>query len=373
MLRRTLLVALLAAGCGDEMSGCLVVLLTGQSVQRSGSDGDASNLPVGSYWQLDDSPVAFAPFAPQCGVKDLQIARELRAAGRDCIIINLAIAGTSSTQWLPPSGSAYVTAKASLDAALALLAAELAGRTPHWIHFHDQGEFEVNLANPGGSAQVNAWASNALALFAQLETDVGSEMQHVVGLTKIPQPVNNWGPEVRAQQETAAGDAAHTINRDALDYNVDEIHLSIASGQPAYGALQGQKTLELSYSMTISHGTATRTAIADTVVDRVDAGAAAGKLVIRASSSVLATITLADPAFGAAAAGVAALLGVPLDDNASASGTADNFLATDSDGNTVFAGSVTATGGGGDLTLDTVTIVNGNPVTITGGSYTAPP
>lgn len=125
--------------------------------------------------------------------------------------------------------------------------------------------------------------------------------------------------------------------------------------------------------MAITHGTTTRTAVADTVVDRLDAGLAAGKLKIRASTTVLATITLADPAFGAAVNGVATLAGTPLDDAATATGTADNFQATDSDDNVVFSGTVTATGGGGDLTLDTTVISSiGQIVTITGGSYTAP-
>lgn len=126
--------------------------------------------------------------------------------------------------------------------------------------------------------------------------------------------------------------------------------------------------------MAITHGTATRTAIADTVVDRVDAGGGAGKLKIRdASNVVLAVVALPATAFGAAVAGAAALLGVPLSDLAiDADGTAANFLITDSADVTIIAGNVTATGGGGDLTVDSVTFIAGRVFTVTGFTYTAP-
>ncbi len=127
--------------------------------------------------------------------------------------------------------------------------------------------------------------------------------------------------------------------------------------------------------MSVVHGTATRTAMADTVVDRVDAGGGAGKLKIRdASNVVLAVVALPATAFSAASAGVATLLGVPLSDLlADATGTAANFLITDFADVTIFGGSVTATGGGGDLTVDTVSLNIGQTFTITGGSYTASP
>lgn len=224
--------------------GTVVVLLTGQSVQRSGGP-NVVPVPAGSWWSLDDSSTEFEPLQDATGVKDLPLASEVVAAGYAVVVINLAIAGTSSAQWLPPSGSAYVTASASLVAALALLPALLAGSPPVWIHSHDQGEFEVALANPSGASQVNAWASNTLALFAQLEALCGQTMQHVVTWTKIPQPVNNWGPEVRALQTSIAASAAHIIDRDGLQYAADNIHLLNPDGQIAYGTLQGQRVVQL--------------------------------------------------------------------------------------------------------------------------------
>lgn len=117
-------------------------------------------------------------------------------------------------------------------------------------------------------------------------------------------------------------------------------------------------------------------AAVDAVVDRIDAGAGAGTLKIYTgaqpadaddaeSGSLLATFTLADPAYGAAAAGAAALSGTPRTVAASGTGTAGWFRIEDSTGVNCLDGSVTATGGGGDLELDNTSIASGQDVTIT--------
>lgn len=128
--------------------------------------------------------------------------------------------------------------------------------------------------------------------------------------------------------------------------------------------------------------TTARNAAADAVVDLIDAGAAAGTLKIYSGAqpanadttpagTLLATVAWADPAFGAASSGVAtatdpaAVLGV-------AAGTAGCFLVEDSNGSNVWDGTVTATGGGGDLELATTTISVGVTVDITGFTYTQP-
>lgn len=137
--------------------------------------------------------------------------------------------------------------------------------------------------------------------------------------------------------------------------------------------------------MAIRLPTAVRNAACDTIVDRLDAGSGAATIQIRtgsqpasandaATGTVLATVTLADPAFGNAGAvtpGVAALSD-PAAVTGVADGTAGWFRARDSDGNTVLDGLVTATGGSGDLTLNTTTISTGVTVDITGGSITMP-
>ncbi len=134
--------------------------------------------------------------------------------------------------------------------------------------------------------------------------------------------------------------------------------------------------------MAIRLAALSRSAAADAVVDRIDGGAGAGTLKIYTGSvgadadttpggTLLATIAWADPAFGAASSGVATATD-PASVNASATGTAGCFMVEDSNGDNVFDGTVTATGGGGDLTLSTTSLVSGSPVDITAFTYTQP-
>lgn len=130
--------------------------------------------------------------------------------------------------------------------------------------------------------------------------------------------------------------------------------------------------------------TATRNAAANAVAGLFDAGSAAGYVEIRtgsqpttandvASGTLLATITLNDPAFGSASTGVVtADVSPALSAAAVATNTAGWFRAYDSDDNGVVDGSVTATGGGGDMQLNTVSLVTGVDVTITAWTITMP-
>jgi hypothetical protein len=129
--------------------------------------------------------------------------------------------------------------------------------------------------------------------------------------------------------------------------------------------------------------TATRNACCDSVVDLLDAGSGAGTIKIYSGSqpasandaptgTLLCTITLADPAFGAASTGVATLAGTPLSGTGVAAGTAGWARLADSAGATVMDGSVTATGGGGQVELATTTISVGVTVQITSGTVTMP-
>jgi hypothetical protein len=134
--------------------------------------------------------------------------------------------------------------------------------------------------------------------------------------------------------------------------------------------------------------TAARNAACDAVVDLVDVGAAgfiriytgaqpAGPDTVP-SGTLLAEFTLSDPAFTAAVAGVATLNVTPaLVDQGITDGTAGWFRLLDSaeaggDGQGILDGSVTVTGGGGQLELNTVTISTGVDVEITSGTVTMP-
>lgn len=124
--------------------------------------------------------------------------------------------------------------------------------------------------------------------------------------------------------------------------------------------------------MAVQHTEATRNAIADLVVIRIDAGAGAGVLEMRdVSEAVVATLTFTDPAFGGAAAGVATANPIT-DETSAAGGTIDHAVILDSNGVEVLRGSVTATGGGGDIELGSVVISAGQDVRLTSLTYTAP-
>jgi len=136
--------------------------------------------------------------------------------------------------------------------------------------------------------------------------------------------------------------------------------------------------------MAVRLPTATRNAAADAVVDRLDGGSGAGTIDVRtgsqpasandaATGTLLATFTLNDPAFGAASTGAATIDVDPaLTTTGLAAGTAGWFRAKDSDDGTVLDGSVTATGDGGDLTMNTTTVSIGLDLEITGGTVTMP-
>lgn len=116
-------------------------------------------------------------------------------------------------------------------------------------------------------------------------------------------------------------------------------------------------------------------AACDAVVDLVDAGDAAGKLEIGTTGfgSILATVTLAEPAFGAASSGVATGASFPRSDtSADNSGTAAEWRVRDSDDNVIVSGTCSLSGGGGELILDSLTIVAGQTVTISSFTHTQP-
>jgi hypothetical protein len=90
-----------------------------------------------------------------------------------------------------------------------------------------------------------------------------------------------------------------------------------------------------------------------------------------AATTLLATVNLVGPAFHYGSSGVANLAD-PDAVNAVASGTATWFRATSEGGVFIFDGSVSVTGGGGDLQLESTALLSGQPVDITVGTVTFP-
>lgn len=112
----------------------------------------------------------------------------------------------------------------------------------------------------------------------------------------------------------------------------------------------------------------------------IDAGAGAGLLRVYdgsrpstggAATTLLAQLTFSDPSAPDASSGVLTFSAITKDSAADATGTATWCRAVDSTGSHVFDGSVSATGGGGDYQLSTVSIVANAEVTCTSGTLTA--
>jgi hypothetical protein len=128
--------------------------------------------------------------------------------------------------------------------------------------------------------------------------------------------------------------------------------------------------------MPFKQNTALRNVVADAFGDEFDggtleirSGAAPGPNA-GAAGTVLATITLPTPGFGAASGGVVGLAGTWEDTAADATGTAAHFRLSSSGGTYVCEGTVTVTGGGGDLTVENVSFATGQAFNITGFNVT---
>lgn len=138
--------------------------------------------------------------------------------------------------------------------------------------------------------------------------------------------------------------------------------------------------------MTTRIANAAAAAAVNSVVDLLDGGAGAGYIEIRtgaqpasvgtaASGTLLGTLTLSDPAFGNATSAnpaVATAAAISSDTNADASGTAGWFRGYDSAGTAIIDGSITGTGGGGDMELDNTSIVAGGTIAISSWTVSLP-
>lgn len=110
---------------------------------------------------------------------------------------------------------------------------------------------------------------------------------------------------------------------------------------------------------------AVETTIGTSAVLKIRTGAAPADCATADSGTVLATFNLPSDWMAAASGGSKAKSGTWQDTSADATGTAAHWRLYASDGTTVHAqGTVTATGGGGDLTLDNTSIASGQSVTI---------
>jgi hypothetical protein len=131
-------------------------------------------------------------------------------------------------------------------------------------------------------------------------------------------------------------------------------------------------TLQYSVAVRNARLDAVESTIGTSAIMEIRTGAQPATCATASSGTVLCTISLGSDWMAAASSGTKAKSGTWTDASADGTGTAAHFRIFASDGTTCGAqGSVTATGGGGDLTLDNTSIVTAQAVTITGFTLTA--
>lgn len=130
--------------------------------------------------------------------------------------------------------------------------------------------------------------------------------------------------------------------------------------------------LQFSVSVRNAQLDAIESTIGTSPILRIRTGAPPATCATADSGTVLATLTLPSDWMAAAASGSKAKSGTWEDTSVDATGTAGHFRIYDSGGSTChMQGTVTATGGGGDLTVDNTSFASGQAFTITGFTITA--
>ena len=130
-------------------------------------------------------------------------------------------------------------------------------------------------------------------------------------------------------------------------------------------------TTQLSVAVRNARLDVIETTIGASAVLKIRSGAQPANCAAADTGTVIATVSLPADYFAAAASGTKSKSGTWEDISADAGGTAGHWRLYASDGTTCGSqGSCTATGGGGDMELDNVTINAGQQVTITAWTFT---
>lgn len=131
--------------------------------------------------------------------------------------------------------------------------------------------------------------------------------------------------------------------------------------------------------MALQLSTAVRNARLDTIestigvsaIMKIRTGAAPATCATADAGTVVATLNLPSDWMAAASGGSKAMLGTWQDTSADATGTAAHFRIYASDGTTChIQGTVTATGGGGDMTVDNTSFATGQSFTVSSFTLT---
>ena len=129
--------------------------------------------------------------------------------------------------------------------------------------------------------------------------------------------------------------------------------------------------LQLSTTVRNARLDAIEATMGTSAIMRIRTGAAPADCGTADSGTVLATLNLPSDWLAAASSGSKAKSGTWQDTSADATGTAAHFRIDDSGGSTChLQGTVTATGGGGDLEVQNTSFASGQQVTVTGFTLT---
>lgn len=139
------------------------------------------------------------------------------------------------------------------------------------------------------------------------------------------------------------------------------------------GALIATSVYAFQYGMTVRNARldVIESTIGTAPILKILSGSVEANCAAAETGTVLATMTLPSDWMAAASSASKSLSGTWQDTSADATGTAGHFRLYDSTGTTCeIQGTVTATGGGGDITLDNTSIAAGQSVTITSFTIT---
>jgi hypothetical protein len=131
-------------------------------------------------------------------------------------------------------------------------------------------------------------------------------------------------------------------------------------------------TLQYSVSVRNARLDAIESTISTSAILKIRTGSPPATCATADSGSVLATLSLPSDWMAAASSGTKAKSGTWSDLSADASGTAGHFRIYASDGTTChIQGTITATGDGGDMTLNNTSIASTQEIEVTGFTITA--
>ena len=130
-------------------------------------------------------------------------------------------------------------------------------------------------------------------------------------------------------------------------------------------------TIQLSVTVRNARLDAIETTVGTSAILKIRSGSVPANCAAADSGTVLATVSCPSDWLAAASSGSKSKSGTWEDTSADATGTAAHFRLYASDGTTChMQGTVTATGGGGDMTVDNTSFASGQPFTVTGFTLT---